>query len=457
MPFNDYFVFDGKKSTDYGLYMASDPNAIHPARRGELFPIPGRNGSIVREDGSYDTYTQTYDVLLDSNMISTDVYAHAREVAAWLLGSRGFCRLEDSYEPEYFRLARCAAQMGVENRLARFGRAQIPFEVQPQRYLKLGETEIGIESGEDGGIYYGTILVYGIPHGAVSAYMYSNESVVVSAGTFRDSNGNEIGQFHSDPVAIPTGTARIDCAWNVQDSNASVVLGIVDKGGNRTLIAGVTGTSPTVFNPTQFEARPLMKFVDTSGEPPAPVPQTLTNVNDTYIVDGIVQRAVWKDQEGKWYTTQPISTSGYDYAIITANSYTFLDSNGDSVGFDYGNFNNTKLIIPKSAATIRLGNDIGKTSSLSLQVAPLNPGDAAATINGTTINLDFSTHDTIYLDCDLHDAYYIDGSSANDKVSFSSTIYNYPTFPGFVPGENTVIVRDGDNLDFSIVPRWWEL
>lgn len=365
MPFNDYFVFDGKKSTDYGLYMASDPNAIHPARRGELFPIPGRNGSIVREDGSYDTYTLTYDVLLDSNMIATDVYAHAREVAAWLLGSRGFCRLEDSYEPEYFRLARCAAQMSVENRLARFGRAQIPFECQPQRYLKSGETPISYE--------------------------------------------------------------------------------------------GDSSTAFSITNPTRFEARPLLKFVDQSGEAPAPVPQTLTNVNDTYIVDGIVRRAVWKDQEGKWYTTQPISTSGYDYAIITANSYTFLDSNGDSVGFDYGNFNNTKLIIPKSAATIRLGNDIGKTSSLSLQVAPLNPGNAAVTINGTTVNLDFSERDTIILDCDLHDARYIDGSSANHKVSFASRFDPYPTFPGLRPGENTIIPGDGTILDFELTPRWWTL
>lgn len=370
MPFNDYFIFDGEKSTDYGLYMASDPNAIHPARRGELFPIPGRNGSIVREDGSYDTYTLTYDVLLDSNMISTDVYAHAREVAAWLLGSRGFCRLEDSYEPEYFRLARCAAQMSVENRLARFGRAQIPFEVQPQRYLKIGETPISYE--------------------------------------------------------------------------------------------GDSTTSFSIKNPTQFEARPLLKFVDTAVTPGF-VPQTLTMREDIYIdPSGVILEPPDPSLLGRYETSTPVSVVGKTNAMVTCNGYAFLDSNGDTRrnGFVYTggvSYVGVKLVVPSWAASIVVSNEQGETTVLELQDPRPNPGVAAVTINGTTVNLDFSAHDTIYLDCDLHDAYYIDGSNANAAVSFASNITDYPTFPGLAPGENTVIVRDGDNLDFSIVPRWWEL
>jgi phage-related protein len=78
-------------------------------------------------------------------------------------------------------------------------------------------------------------------------------------------------------------------------------------------------------------------------------------------------------------------------------------------------------------------------------------------VNGTTINLDFSAHDTIYLDCDLHDAYYEDGSSANAAVSFSSTLTDYPTFPGLLPGDNTISVSSENTVSFEIVPRWWVL
>ena len=465
MPINDNFTFDGQNSADFGLMMASDPESVHPSRRGTSSQIVGRNGVFVREDGSFDTYTQTYDVLLDSR--SEGVYARARRVANWLLGSRGFCRLEDTFEPDVFKLARYAKQLSVENRLTRFGRAQIAFEVQPQRYLKLGETEIGIDSGVDSGnVYYGTIRVYGIPHGAVSAYMESATGVS-AVGTFRGANGVELGQFYDTPVSIPTGTVRIDCAWNNADSSTSVVFGIVDKDGDRTVLCGVTGTSPAIFNPTQFEARPLLKFVDTSEEPD-PVSQTLTNIYNTGIdVSGNVTPVASGSE--RRYTTQPVSTEGYAYAIVTGTAYTFYNSRGQGSAADrygYGkvisseraNLRDKKIVIPSEADTIVIeGEMLHYAANLSLQAARPNPGASAVTINGTTISLDFSVHDTIYLDCDIHDAYYIGGSSANDKVSFTSDIDPYPTFPGFAPGENTVIVRDGDNLDFSVVPRWWEL
>lgn len=370
MPINDSFIFDGKNSLDYGLYMASDPNAIHPARRGELFPIPGRNGSIVREDGSYDTYTVTYDVLFDSKDKASDVYAHALEVAAWLLGSRGFCRLEDSYEPEYFRLARCAAQMSVENRLARFGRAQIPFEVQPQRYLKSGETPISYE--------------------------------------------------------------------------------------------GDSSTAFSITNPTRFEARPLLKFTDTATTPEY-INQALTMREDIQIdPNGEVYELPDPAQLGLYATSSPVVCSGKANAKVTGNGYAFLDSDGASrrggfVRTGGGSFNQTVVVVPSWAASIVVSSEQGKAASLSLQDPRPNPGNAAVTINGTTVNLDFSAHDTIILDCDLHDAYYIDGSNANAAVSFASNVTDYPTFPGLAPGLNTIIPGDGANLDFELTPRWWTL
>lgn len=374
MPINDYFIFNGTRSDDMGLLIASDPVSVHPARRGELFPIPGRNGSIVREDGSYDTYTVTYDVLLDSKDKASDVYAHAREVAVWLLGSRGFCRLEDSYEPEYFRLARCAAQMSVENRLARFGRAQISFEVQPQRYLKSGETPL----------------------------------------TF-------------------TG-----------------------------------GSVSTITNPTQFEARPLLRFTDTASTPPF-VPVSIT-LNNDYIINsaGAVVDASADASMLGYAVSNPVSCVGKEYARVTGNGYSFLDSNGNSRsgGFSKtGGWSNDstrenyQVTVPPWASTIVVsrGRNASDPAALALKDFRPNAGAAALTINGTTVNLDFSAKGTIFLDCDLYDAYYEDGSNANNAVSFSSYVDAYPTFPRLVSGVNTIVPNDGSILDFELVPRWWTL
>lgn len=463
MPINDYFIFDGKKSTDYGLYMGSDPQAVHPARRGETFPIPGRNGVIVREDGSYDTYTQSYDVFFDSNTHAADIYGLARKVASLLLGSRGFCRLEDSYEPEYFRLARCAAQMSVENRLTRFGRAQIPFECQPQRYLKTGENEIRIMtpySGE-GGSAPGEIKT-AIPYGAVSMYSIAANSESNFFAYFLDESGQTVGDILDTdtgaPSNVPDGAITIRCVWNNVASDFSAIVGMVNSDGEQIPLCGVNGTSPVVFNPTDYESRPLLKFVDISEEP-TPVPRYFTKEYQKGIGNG--GAIVPASREN--YITVAVSLDTFAYAIVSGLGYSFLDSNDNCVAYysvgvsGQSVLNEKKIIIPANATKIMLAGSDTVEASLSLLAERTNPGTSAVTINGTTISLDFSEHDTIYLDCDLHDAYYIDGSSANSKVSFSNNFDPYPTFPALVSGENTVIARDSANINFSIVPRWWTL
>ena len=369
MPIDSYFIFNGTRSDDMGLLMASDPVSVHPARRGELYPIPGRNGSIVREDGSYDTYTITYDVMLDAGSTSGGMYTQARDVAEWLLGSRGFCRLEDSFEPNHYRLARCAASLSIENRLLRFGRAQIAFEVQPQRYLKSGETPL----------------------------------------TF-------------------TG-----------------------------------GSTTSITNPTQFEARPLLKFTDTSTLPDY-VSQTLTMQNDLRIsVSGEVVPVV----SGTGFSVSAaVNCAGKVSARITGNGVAFYDSNGQTRGggfipsgkVDASGANSTwTTAVPDWAATVRVSSAGGTPSpALALRDPQAHPGAAAVTINGIVVNLDFSGKDTIYLDCDLHDAYYEDGSNANQMVSFSSSIVAYPTFPGLSPGVNSIIPASSD-ISFEMTPRWWTL
>ena len=369
--------FNGISSADFGCTIERRPNHTRGSRRGELIEVPGRNGAAVLEDGSFATYKQEY-VMAFKEGGTVPPYKRAAQVAEWLLGSRGFCRLEDDFEPNVYRMARYAGALNIEQVADEYGRVVLEFECQPQRYLKSGETPISYE-----------------------------------------------------------------------------------------------GDSSTVFritNPTQFEARPLLKFVDTSEEPPV-VPQTLTkNMGTKIAADGDIIKSAWSGDE-YLYTSDPLPVSGGGVAIITGISYAFYDSNDKAIKvyratpYDARTLlKSERVLIPSGAATVIVGGeDSGggqydtTEAELSLQAARPNPGVAAVTINGTTINLDFSEHDTIFLDCDLHDAYYIDGSSANNKVSFANNFDPYPTFPGLLPGENTIIPGDGSNLDFELTPRWWVL
>ena len=228
------------------------------------------------------------------------------------------------------------------------------------------------------------------------------------------------------------------------------------------------GSVYTITNPTQFEARPLLKFTDTSSTPSF-VPVAIT-LNEDYIINsgGAVVDVSGDASMLGYAVSSPVSCSGKEYARITGNGYAFLDSNGrtKSGGFSpTGAWSNDatrvnyRLAVPSWASTIVVsrGRNTGDTAALALQDPRPDAGAAAVTINGTTVNLDFSAQGTIYLDCDLHDAYYEGGGNANNAVSFSSSVDAYPTFPGLVPGVNTISPNNGGILDFELTPRWWTL
>lgn len=52
-----YVIFNGVKSSDIGLVMEKLPDFHRPARMVELVYIPGRDGRIVRDEGSEEPFT----------------------------------------------------------------------------------------------------------------------------------------------------------------------------------------------------------------------------------------------------------------------------------------------------------------------------------------------------------------------------------------------------------------
>lgn len=469
MPIKDYFIFDGKKSTDYGLYMASDPQAIHPARRGETFPIPGRNGVIVREDGSYDTYTLTYDMMLDSNTVARDVYDHARKVAALLLGSRGFCRLEDSYEPEYFRLARCAEQMNVENRLMRFGRAQIPFEVQPQRYLKDGEMVFTL--GGSGTTGY-DIRIENLPSWVKKVSMDysvgmagSNTLRLVNVNDPSDSiraEEEEKSGYYIQVLDV-TDVYRVVAVSGITNSPQKAIS-FYDEDGNQTVVLVKNGGNNAymIYNPTEFSAQPLIEILDKAG---TPTNRELTSVQSTMITGG--GNVINYEGDGV-YTTQPTTVPTNGYVYITGTGYTFLDSTGTTppaaqyaygkpVAFKRGTFAYQKLPVPAGADTLVIMGTDETPAALSVQSDRSQVGSYALTVGSTSVSVDLTQQDDVILDCDLHDARYVDGSNANQAVVFSDPTSEYPTFPSLGSGATDIIVSGDPSIAVRIIPRWWTL
>ena len=133
-------VWAGQSSDDLRVVVEHFPAQPRPQQRYEVQTVPGRNGTLLLAENAYDNYTQPYDVYISAER--PGLPRAARAVAAWLCAPTGYQRLEDSYEPDVFRLAYFAGPLDISNILNRYGRATLEFNCKPQRYLKEGQQTV---------------------------------------------------------------------------------------------------------------------------------------------------------------------------------------------------------------------------------------------------------------------------------------------------------------------------
>lgn len=129
------FIYNGKSSKDFGLYISGSGTFDAPQRDIEAVEIPGKNGNLTIDKGKFKNIQVEYPAFIREKFREcTDA---ARE---WLLSAPGYCRLEDTYHPDQYRKARFTGPLNFETRvLNRSGECSLYFDCAPQRYLKSGE------------------------------------------------------------------------------------------------------------------------------------------------------------------------------------------------------------------------------------------------------------------------------------------------------------------------------
>ena len=137
-------IFNNKSSADCRIQVAHPPGYAYPERDYTITHIPGRNGDIIQDNGCYKNVERTYEVSFDAP--NEDFATYANAVSAWLHSTTGYARLEDSYEPNYYRMATYQESNIFENLYNKAGTATIVFECKPQRFLKTGDNTIAIQN-----------------------------------------------------------------------------------------------------------------------------------------------------------------------------------------------------------------------------------------------------------------------------------------------------------------------
>lgn len=79
---NDWFEWNGKRCTEYGIHVSEQPPITIPNERATFTSIPGRPGSLTTLEGD-DVYD---DMILSATCFISDIN-RLPEIAAWLRGS----------------------------------------------------------------------------------------------------------------------------------------------------------------------------------------------------------------------------------------------------------------------------------------------------------------------------------------------------------------------------------
>ena len=78
---SDYFIWKNQRSTEYGVYVLTQPPPLVPQERSVQTKVPGRPGSLTTLEGE-DVYE---DLMLTAECYLRDS-ARIPEIAAWLKG-----------------------------------------------------------------------------------------------------------------------------------------------------------------------------------------------------------------------------------------------------------------------------------------------------------------------------------------------------------------------------------
>lgn len=176
----NFLTFAGKSTNDFGIWISGEATYGAPERNVQTQEVPGRNGDLLFDMGNFKNIDVKYPAAIKEDM--PNKFSDFINFAAAQIG---YQRLEDTYHPYEYRMARFISKMSVETAgyMNRSGQFTLEFDCKPQRFLKSGEE--AIEFTGSGMLYNRTqfeskplLRVYGTGAGTVSI---GSETITISA------------------------------------------------------------------------------------------------------------------------------------------------------------------------------------------------------------------------------------------------------------------------------------
>lgn len=405
-------TFNGESSKNYGVYITGSGAYDAPKRDVEMITIAGRNGSFPLDHGRFENIEVRYPagIFGDDEEDFADAISNFRNM---LCSAKGYCRLEDDYNPDEYRLAIYKSGLEVEPALLKAGEFEITFECKPQRFLKSGETPVTIgasttvanptrfESSPEVRVKgYGTVAFNGYQID-IANQMYGEVTVFEKATA---SYGNDYTLYNIDEYANNGDqiTMTINPSVTMTARYASTVL------GTPSLVSATANGTP-YYN--KIDDRHITFGFENS---------KFLFAKHTDDGDSVVMAYdVPIKRNGATIETVRVS-------ITFAGYYSASD---EVVGVN-------KYITVTQSQTYVGGGSNDRVGIL-------------VTVDGTKSMLG----DPTIIDCDLGEAYK---ETADGIVSLDAYIDLGTNLPTLASGNNTV-TKTNTITECKIIPRWWKL
>lgn len=406
-------IFGGVDSSTYGIYVSGEGVFNAPVRDAEMISIPGRNGSYLLDHGRFQNIQVRYSVFNQEADKATFIQK-IDEFRNAIASLKGYQRLEDTFHSDEYRMASFIGGMEVNPILYNDHSSQfeLVFDCKPQRFLKSGETEVSITSGNN----------------LTNPTLFESNPLLMAKG-YGTINLN--GQPITIENTVVGDTILLQPFSGGSTKYEGYGDGLVNTGDSITVLQGSKATYTVKFK----DSIDLIGVIigDLTGKP-FTVTQTTNYVSRTVVFEAVFYKVN--------YTA---GTNGSKSANFTANIQFSEDGLDQSInvtfapGIDY------------TANNRRISIYAGGGSSLPSIVQSV--GREVRCQQVTAYSTVSALGDPTYIDLEIGEAYKMvngEAVSLNNSVSIGSTLPTLAVGGTTVTFQNTI-------TSLEIVPRWWRV
>ena len=135
---DETFFLDGIDARSAGICLQEPISFSDAVPVVEIQSIPGRNGDLIYDTGSYENRSGSASCFCLKNNVEKSISSAGR----FLMGKKGYRRLETSDDPDHYWMARVENSPQIAMRLRTLAPFEIGFDCKPQRFVKAGENAV---------------------------------------------------------------------------------------------------------------------------------------------------------------------------------------------------------------------------------------------------------------------------------------------------------------------------